>query len=172
MMVESLIETSGSNEGCQVDTTPSTTTLPPVPRFPQEIVDAILDEIGDDTEVLRQCRLVCHAMSNSARPRVHRRIVLTSAQQCQNFYRLCCDTEDIPGLVRELWLQGDERHSPNANDTIIAAQWPANEPSLPAVLTILRHIQRLRLAFIMWNDVSTSLVYSYFPSCPCAAGSI
>ncbi|KAF8998058.1 hypothetical protein BDZ89DRAFT_1171095 [Hymenopellis radicata] len=180
MMAESLIETSGSNEGCQVDTTPSTTTrkpyiylhrnhveltlcpTPPVPRFPQEIVDAILDEIGDDTEVLRQCRLVCHAMSNSARPRMHRRIVLTSAQQCQNFYRLCCDTEDIPGLVRELWLQGDEQLSPSANDNIINAQWPANEPSLPAVLTTLRHIQRLRLAFIMWNGVSTSLAHSYF----------
>ncbi len=126
-------------------------------------MDAIVDQAEGDTEVLRQCRLASHAMSKAARPLVHRKIVITNAVECQNFYRLCCDTTDIPSLVRELHLRGSDvgRFSPVLGVDILEAAWTGTEPSLTSVLAILQRLQRLYVSYILWEHISMSLVTTH-----------
>ncbi|KAJ7451948.1 hypothetical protein FB451DRAFT_1566016 [Mycena latifolia] len=49
-----------------------------VPRFPQELIDIVIKEIGRDKPTLRSCALVCHAFLPTSQARIFSHITLHS----------------------------------------------------------------------------------------------
>ncbi len=81
--------------------------------LPQELVDAIIDEVHSPSD-LKACSLTCHAFSSPTRAILFRQIKLTESQLdadgVQRFHELCAVSPHIPPLVQTLHINGF-RHS-------------------------------------------------------------
>ncbi|PBK73452.1 hypothetical protein ARMSODRAFT_634404 [Armillaria solidipes] len=80
--------------------------------LPQELVDAIIDEVHSLSD-LKACSLTCHAFSSPTRAILFRQIKLTESQldadAVQKFHELCVVSPHIPPLVQTLHINGYRR---------------------------------------------------------------
>ncbi|KAJ6629386.1 hypothetical protein B0H10DRAFT_1363560 [Mycena sp. CBHHK59/15] len=143
--------------GCNVDPTDPTDQIvlkekPPVqsyvctprrcvPQVPQEIIDAIVDNV-DDVASFKACALVCWAFVPISRTHIFRAISLDMLNDAPHrFYALLRRSPYIALYVKDLTIF-------RSHDTSL---WMQPGSPLPQVLSLLPHIVRLSI-FGCWGD--------------------
>lgn len=79
--------------------------------LPQELVDAIIDEVHDFND-LKACSLISHAFSSRTRAILFREVRLSGRSQLgafQRFFELCIISPHIPSFVQTLCIHGYHR---------------------------------------------------------------
>jgi hypothetical protein len=76
-------------------------------EIPQDIIDSIIAEVGDDTDLLKQCSLVSSSFLLPSRKHLFSRITLRSEQTCHGIYLILTQNPVIQSFVRAINLTGD-----------------------------------------------------------------
>ncbi|KAJ7457233.1 hypothetical protein B0H11DRAFT_1925170 [Mycena galericulata] len=112
-----------------------------VPRVPQEIIDAIVDNV-EDMSSLKACSLVCWAFVPASRTRIFRTICIDMlSNHAHNLHAVLLRNPDLALYVRDVTIYRSH-HTP---------LWMPSGSPLPAVLNMLTQIQRFSL-FACWGD--------------------
>jgi hypothetical protein len=99
-------------------------------EIPQDIIDSIIAEVGDDRRLLKQCSLVSSSFLLPSRKQLFSRITLRSDETCQGIHRFLVQNPFIQSFVRAITLS--DRRSGNFS------QWMngCNGTSLLAILRL------------------------------------
>ena len=73
-------------------------------EIPQDIIDSVIAEVGDDTRLLKQCSLVSSSFLFSSRRKLFSRITLRSDETCQGIHQLLVRNPIIQSSVRAITL--------------------------------------------------------------------
>ena len=73
-------------------------------EIPQDIIDNVIAEVGDDTHSLKQCSLVSSSFLFSSRRKLFSRISLTSDQTCQGILQVLVQNPVIQSFVKTITL--------------------------------------------------------------------
>ncbi|KAJ7474755.1 hypothetical protein FB451DRAFT_1246524 [Mycena latifolia] len=112
-----------------------------VPQVPQEIIDAIVDNV-EDVATFKACSLVCWAFVPASRTHIFRAVSLDMLNDApQKIYAMLLRSPHIALYVRDLTVY-------RSHDTKL---WMQPGSPLPAVLSMLPHIQRFSI-FACWGD--------------------
>ena len=74
-------------------------------EIPQDIIDTVIAEVGDDTHFLKQCSLVSSSFLFSSRRKLFSRITLRSDETCQGIHQLLVQNPIIQSSVRAITLE-------------------------------------------------------------------
>ena len=97
-------------------------------EIPQDIVDIVIAEVGDDISSLKQCALVSSSFLRPSRKQLFSRIVLRSDQNSQGFHQLLVRNPLIQSFIKSITIFGDGSRSVNP-------KW-MNGTSLVAILRL------------------------------------
>lgn len=154
--------------------------------FPQELLEAIIDDLYDDLPTLRACGMVSRAFLHSTRTHIFANIRLTPKSglpnpatvgsypnclnPCQKFHALLVNSPYISSYVQRLIIiDGSLFPShPSADITGTApsgSPWVLDEPSLPYVIRYLTRLRSVSLIFQEgplrnWSAMSKALTDS------------
>ncbi|KAJ6555203.1 hypothetical protein DFH09DRAFT_1318388 [Mycena vulgaris] len=120
-----------------------------VPQVPQEIIDAIVDNV-EDVATFKACSLVCWAFVPASRTHIFRAVSLDMLNDAPHkIYAMLLRSPHIALYVRDLTIY-------RSHDTNM---WMQPDSPLPAVLSMLPHIQRFSIfgCWGDWHDVPTPL---------------
>ena len=101
-------------------------------EIPQDIIDNVIAEVGDDTHLLKKCSLVSSSFLFSTRRKLFSRISLTSDQTCQGILQVLVQNPVIQSFVRTITLTEYES-TPIWGSADV--EW-MNSPSLLAILRL------------------------------------
>ena len=73
-------------------------------EIPQDIIDNIIAEVGDDTNLLKQCSLVSSPFLFPSRKQLFSRITIRSDETCQGIYQFLVKNPAIQSIVRAITL--------------------------------------------------------------------
>ncbi|KAJ7681663.1 hypothetical protein B0H17DRAFT_1138266 [Mycena rosella] len=92
-------------------------TISLVSRFPQELIDKVIEEIETDDPILHSCALVCRTFlrPSQARSFSHVDLIPTQSARCQRLHQVLLDSPHVCRYVRSLKLV--ERDSIAAGDS-------------------------------------------------------
>ncbi|KAJ7306749.1 hypothetical protein DFH08DRAFT_1088818 [Mycena albidolilacea] len=101
--------------------------------LPQELVDAIVDNIHHDIPSLKSCSLAARPFVDSARKHIFRKIEITHplssySNTCELFYKLLCSSPHIAPLVEDLCIVSSDSDRRN---------WAMSSGTLCLVLPLL-----------------------------------
>ncbi|KAF7338782.1 hypothetical protein MSAN_02200700 [Mycena sanguinolenta] len=119
--------------------------------LPQELVDAILDNISDDLPTLKACSLVASLFTHSARTHIYRKIEISplssSGNSCRKFYELLSSSPDIAPLVKNLLIVSNGLFPTDAEECRRGKLGfePDTSRTLPLVLPCLVNLTRISL---------------------------
>ena len=102
-------------------------------EIPQDIIDSVITEVGDDTHLLKQCVLVSSSFLLPSRRQLFSRITLRSEQTCQGIYQLLVQNPVMQSYVRSIILTEDIDSSGSENHESL--EW-MNGTSLLAILRL------------------------------------
>ncbi|KAK0482753.1 hypothetical protein IW261DRAFT_1051665 [Armillaria novae-zelandiae] len=115
-------------------------------RFPQELVDAIIDAVwdaspsrSDEVKNLSACSLVARSFLPRTRSHMFHTITLVTAEDIQRYHAMCLASPFIPAVARRLSL-----HSDDTSNVI-------DHPLLLAILKLAINIHTLIFHEISWN---------------------
>lgn len=121
-------------------------------RFPQELVDAIIDAVwdaspsrSDEVKNLSACSLVARSFVPRTRSHMFYNIVLTTAEGIQRYHAMCIASPIIPAAARRLGLC--------SNDTDVI-----DHPLLLAILELANNIHTLVFHQISWNALPQAVL--------------
>jgi hypothetical protein len=114
-------------------------------EIPQDIIDCIIAEVGDDMRLLKQCTLVSSSFRHPSRKQLFSRIILRSDKTCQGIHQLLVQNPVIQSFVRTIILIQVE------DPTSINPEW-MNGTSLPAIL-------RLPFCCLEWFSINVDPDY-------------
>jgi hypothetical protein len=98
-------------------------------EIPQDIIDSVIAEVGDDTHLLKQCTLVSSSFRHPSRRQLFSTITLKNDQTCKGIYKLLVQNPVIQSFVRTIILSEDIDSSASENHEYMNAK---------SLLTILR----------------------------------
>ena len=116
-------------------------------EIPQDIIDSVIAEVGDDTDLLKQCSLVSSSFLFSCRRKLFSSITIGSDESCQGIHQLLVQNPVIQSFVRAITVT---RTRSERSDRF--PQW-MNGTSLPAIL-------RLPFSFLECFSIFLDLLYS------------
>ncbi|KAK0488568.1 hypothetical protein IW261DRAFT_357489 [Armillaria novae-zelandiae] len=126
----------------------------PFADFPQEIVDAIIDTLCDDTSSLTTCSLVCRRFLPRAQVHLFSTVALAHQHQCVTFYSLIQSSPHLLLNMRTLKLwRGFSTPNRNAWDITY-------EPLLQPIIRAASNLENLYLSSILCpipNDINSPL---------------
>jgi hypothetical protein len=93
-------------------------------EIPQDIIDSVIAEVGDDARLLKQCSLVSSSFLFPSRKQLFSRITLSNDQTCQGIHQLLVQNPVIQSFVRTVTLTES-----------LGTEW-MNDTSLPAILRL------------------------------------
>jgi hypothetical protein len=102
-------------------------------EIPQEIIDSIIAEVGDDTRLLKQCSLVSSSFLLPSRKHLFSRIILRSDRACQKIYQYLVQNTAIQSSIRAITLA--EYIDDCSGFEFESCQW-MNSTSLLAILRL------------------------------------
>jgi hypothetical protein len=73
-------------------------------EIPQDIIDSVIMEVGDDTHLLKQCSLVSSSFLLPSRKKLFSKITLRNNQTCQGIHQLLVQNPVIQSFVRTIIL--------------------------------------------------------------------
>ncbi|KAK0189266.1 hypothetical protein F5146DRAFT_704813 [Armillaria mellea] len=111
--------------------------------FPQEIVDAIIDTLCDDTSSLTTCSLVCRRFLPRAQVHLFSTVALAHQHQCVTFYSLIQSSPHLHLNMRTLKLRRGFS-TPNRNAWDITY-----EPLLRPIIRAASNLENLYLSSIL-----------------------
>ncbi|KAJ6504676.1 hypothetical protein C8R47DRAFT_1103197 [Mycena vitilis] len=133
--------------------------------LPQELFDAIIDNLYGDIFSLKMCSLVSSAFCRSSQPHIFRRVTLepwpiarqpTNSSRhtmCFLFYRLITASPHILLYVRILVIM--DRQMLSTPGRVRPKSWIMDEPTLPTLLALLPNLESLHLhARTGWQHLS------------------
>ena len=102
-------------------------------EIPQDIIDNVIAEVGDDTRLLKQCSLVSFSFLLPSRKKLFSKITLRNDQTCRGIHQLLIQNPVIQSFVRAITLKGSWDWQ--------IPEW-MDDTSLPAILQLpLRHLE-------------------------------
>ena len=107
-------------------------------EIPQDIIESVIAEVGDDTRLLKQCSLVSSSFLLPSRKQLFSRIALRNDQTCKGIHQLLVQNPVIQPFVRIITLEESNEGYEFLNGT-----------SLPAILRL--PFRRLE-CFTIWNS--------------------
>ncbi|KAJ7617517.1 hypothetical protein DFH06DRAFT_103824 [Mycena polygramma] len=135
--------------------------------LPQELFDAIIDNLYGDIFSLKMCSLVSSAFCRSSQPHIFRRVTLepwpmarkptnssrsTRSTMCFLFYQLITSSPHILLYVRILVIM--DRPMLSTPGRVRPKSWILDEPTLPTLLALLPNLESLHLhARLGWEDL-------------------
>ena len=75
-------------------------------RSPQDIIDIVIEAVGDDTHLLKQCTLVSSSFLLPAHKQLFSSTTLKSDQTCQGINQLLVQNPFIQPFIRPIILNG------------------------------------------------------------------
>ncbi|KAF9443191.1 hypothetical protein P691DRAFT_680026 [Macrolepiota fuliginosa MF-IS2] len=134
-------------------------------HLPQELVDSIIEYVGDDRSTLCSCALVSRSWLHSSRYHLFANISLSPhiqgnippQQLCAQLYGVLQESPAIVPYIRSLQIF-DGGLPPHRT-----AQWISNERTLPPLLKLLTHLRQLELSassacnVIQWKSLPFTL---------------
>ncbi|KAJ7613668.1 hypothetical protein DFH06DRAFT_144938 [Mycena polygramma] len=120
-------------------------------RFPQELLNKIICEIGNDRPTLRSCAIVCHAFLPSSQSSIFSEIhLLQKGDNGQRLYNILVNAQHLLGYVRAF---------------ILTLTGTAHEECYPAILGLLPAVSSFSVSLRddfdpriqHWSDLSTQL---------------
>ena len=73
-------------------------------EIPQDIIDGVIEEVGDDTHLLKQCSLVSSSFLFSSRRKLFTRFTIRSDETCQGIYQFLIQNPAIQSVVKAITL--------------------------------------------------------------------
>lgn len=126
----------------------------PVPSFPQEICDIVIDAGHAEPRALATCSFVSHGWLARARTHKFHSVRLRSPAQCTRLERLLdsplLDSASIAHCVRDLWF-GVDSHDTSVGDAAFQQMWQADQRLAQLLLRFAR-ISSLQLENVMWAE--------------------
>ncbi len=122
-------------------------------RFPQELVDAIIDVVrdsspsrSDEVKNLSSCSLVARSFLPRTRSHLFYNVTFTTAEDIERYHVMCLASPIIPAAARRLSL-----HSNGTSNVI-------ENPLLPAILRLAINIQTLVFHQISWDTLPQAVL--------------
>ncbi|KAH6914496.1 hypothetical protein BKA70DRAFT_668303 [Coprinopsis sp. MPI-PUGE-AT-0042] len=148
---------------------------PPPPRqrhLPRELIDTIIDELGDEPASLRSCALVHPAWCARAQYHLFREITIPlfvslNVREHQRLFRLAeslIKKPELAHLVHSLIIQGydDERGCINQDFLYFEARCS----TLLSIIPLLKHVRKVNVEdffdFIAWGKIGPPLQHAIF----------
>ena len=79
--------------------------------IPQEIIDIIIEEVGDDRCILKECALVSSSFLFPCRKHLFSKLVLRDVQACQRLHQLLVENPVVQSFVRSITITRSNRIS-------------------------------------------------------------
>ncbi|KAK0216636.1 hypothetical protein EDD85DRAFT_432382 [Armillaria nabsnona] len=122
-------------------------------RFPQELVDAIIDAVrnaspsrSDEVKNLSSCSLVARSFLPRTRSHMFYSVTFTTAEDLERYHAMCLASPIIPAAIRRLGLR--------SNDTSNVI----DNPLLLAILKLANNIRTLVFNQISWNALPQAIL--------------
>ncbi|PBK91941.1 hypothetical protein ARMGADRAFT_1166102 [Armillaria gallica] len=122
-------------------------------RFPQELVDAIIDVVrdsspsrSDEVKNLSSCSLVARSFLPRTRSHLFYNVTFTTAEDIERYHAMCLASPIIPAAARRLGL-----HSNGTSNVI-------ENPLLLAILKLANNIQTLVFHQISWDTLPQAVL--------------
>jgi hypothetical protein len=122
-------------------------TLASRPDIPQEIIDAIIDELHGNAEALKSCAMVSRTFYLPSRSKFFSSIELDTIDNGDRLHELLVSNPDIPPLIHKfsitinLGIRCNLSFAEERIDQI--KEWYRSNPSLPAIFNALSDLQWL-----------------------------
>lgn len=133
----------------------------PRQKFPQDIINAIVDQLHDDTTTLKQCALTATAFGQTSQKHIFRTIQLVefvkAQSQCQRLHETLTESPHLGSFIRELYVKDSPSTADSANgfEMVDATNWMARDAKLVALLSMLPNLRYLRLSSFYGLDWKT-----------------
>ncbi|KZT02349.1 uncharacterized protein LAESUDRAFT_662093 [Laetiporus sulphureus 93-53] len=116
------------------------------PKFPQELVDMIIDYLWDDRPALMACSLTCRPLSNASRTHLFGEVCLEHEAACTSFEQLVEQSPHFALHIRKLSIKC--RHFCHDLTYQPSSAWVA---WIPALMAKLPRLEDLEFAFLDWS---------------------
>lgn len=141
--------------------------LEPLPVFPAEILDYIVDFLFDDKKALVSCSLASRTFLGASRLHLFRSLTINTIPFNESYNHgtildaLAIVNTDLVRLVQEVHVCGKLRRQGTSEDFNRLWDWRMKQAAaIPSLLQILPSIHTLRLSNMIWPSVPPSFEFS------------